>query len=151
MLRIYEFEVFPEDGLFAVQPFDFEGATMGTDFADACKNAADWLRTNCEMMEIERVPLPEPTLGNVAEHGGRVVIVAVDAGLDTIRKMTASEAARALGVSPGRVTQMISAGLLSAWREGSRTWVTTDSVEARKAEGARPGRPPKRKASVAEG
>jgi excisionase family DNA binding protein len=60
-----------------------------------------------------------------------------------VRKVTASEAARRLGVSPGRVTQMIAANQLEGYREGQRTWVTIDSIEARLAEAHPAGRPRK--------
>ncbi|MBQ6524438.1 MAG: HicB family protein, partial [Atopobiaceae bacterium] len=64
--------------------------------------------------------IPVPTFGNEPQHGDRVVVFAVEAGLDTVRKVTASEAARMLGVSPGRVTQMLGANQLEGWREGRR-------------------------------
>ena len=67
----------------------------------------------------------------------------VEASRETVRKVPASEAARRLGVSPSRVTQMLAAGRLEGWREGRRTWVTLDSVEARLAEHPSTGRPRK--------
>ena len=55
--------------------------------------------------------------------------------------MTAADAARELGVSTARVSQLIGAGLLESWRDGTKRLVTRASVEARKAYGPRPGRP----------
>ena len=82
--------------------------------------------------------------GNEARHpGGKVIAFATDAGRDTVRKVTASETARMLDVTPGRVTQMIDAGLLTACREGHRTWVSDDSAKARLAESPKAGRPKK--------
>lgn len=149
MVHVYEFEIFPEDGWFVAVPFDFDGATEGRDFGDACEMAGDWLRVTVEDAAMHGKALPAPTFGNGPRHeGGRVIAFATDAGLDTVRKVTASEAARMLGVTPGRVTQMLDAGRLEGWREGHRTWVTVDSVEARLAESPKAGRPKKEPAAV---
>ena len=75
--------------------------------------------------------------------------VAIDAGLHTIPRMTAAEAARALGVSPSRVSHMIRDGLLEAFKYGHNTWVTRYSVEARLRERPSAGRP-KRKTVAGE-
>ena len=74
--------------------------------------------------------------------------VAVDAGLHTIPRMTAAEAARALGVSPSRVSHMIRDGLLEAFKYGHNTWVTRYSVEARLRERPSAGRPKRKPATV---
>ena len=148
MVYLYEFEIFEEEGWHLVLPFDMDGGTQGTSFDDACEMAADWLRIKCEDALMYGKELPHPTFGNEPRHGGRVVLLGIDASLDTIRKVTASEAARRLGVTPGRVTQMIAAGLLEAFREGRRTWVTLDSVEQRLAEERKAGRPKKEAVAV---
>lgn len=141
MFFIYEFEVFEDEGWFLAVPFDFVGGTQGETFAEACEMAADWLRVECEYRAMHDEDFPTATFGNEPRHGGTVLVVGVEAGRDTVRKVTASEAARRLGVSPGRVTQMIAANQLEAFREGRRTWVTIDSIEARLAESHPAGRP----------
>lgn len=141
MLHVYEFEVFEDEGLVMAFPYDMDGGTQGADFKEACENAADWLRTEVEQRAIHGEPMPEATFGNGPRHGGRNVVIAVDAGLGSIRRVLPSEAARMLGVTPGRVTQMVSAGLLDAFEDSGRKWVTVDSVEARMAEHPKAGRP----------
>ena len=144
MIHVYEFEIFPDEGMYSAIPFDMEGGTCGSDFDDACFMAGDWLRTEMEQRDIRDEGFPHATFGNEPRHpGGKVIAFATDAGRDTVRKVTASEAARMLDVTPGRVTQMIDAGLLTAWREGHRTWVSVDSVNARLAESPKAGRPNK--------
>lgn len=71
------------------------------------------------------------------------MIFGVSAGLETIEKVTATEAARMLGVTQGRVTQMIREARLHGWKEGRNTYVSLDSVRARLAERPRAGRPRK--------
>ena len=144
MFHLYEFELFEDEGWYLAFPFDWGGGTQGENLRDACEMAADWLRMMCEDRAIHDERFPEPTYGNAPRHGGRVVLIGVEAGRDTVRKVTASEAARMLGVSPGRVTQMLDAGKLEGWREGRRTWVTLGSVEARLEERPKAGRPRRR-------
>ena len=61
--------------------------------------------------------------------------------LSDIPAMTAADAARALGVSTARISQLVSAGLLDSWRDGTRRMVSRASVEARLEDPPRPGRP----------
>lgn len=145
MLHVYEFEVFDgEGGMMLAFPYDMEGGTQGEDFADACEMAADWLQVEMEHRAMHGLPFPEATFGNEPGHpGGKTVIVAVNADKETVRRMTAAEAARRLGVTRGRVSQMIAADQLETFELDGRTWVTEDSVNARLAEAPKAGRPKK--------
>lgn len=147
VLHIYEFEVFEDEGLVIALPFDMDGGTQGVDFSEACEMAADWLKTEMEHRAMRNLPFPNATFGNEPRHGGRTIIVAVDAGKETVSRMTAAAAARELGVTPGRVSQMVKAGLLESFEMDGRTWLNRGSVEARKEEAPKAGRP--RKAAVA--
>lgn len=126
-----------------VLPFDMDGGTQGADFAEACKMAADWLKTEMEHRAMRGMPFPEATFGNEPHEGGRTVIVAVEAGKETVPRMTAAAAARELGVTSGRVSQMVKAGQLETFEMDGRAWVTRGSVEARKKEAPTVGRPKK--------
>lgn len=109
--------------------------------------AADWLKGELEHRLMTGIPFPEATFGNKPCHGGRVAIVAVDADLDSVETVAASDAADMLGVSRARVSQMLSSGLLEGYRKGRGTFVTLESVKARLAERPKAGRP--RKAAMA--
>lgn len=150
MVHAYEFEIYPTgDGWFVAEPFDMEGATEGHSYSEAEFMAADWLQVMMEHLAIHEEPFPTPTYDHEPLHkGGKVICFAVRAGRDTVRKLTASDAARKLGVTPGRVTQLLDAGQLEGWREGHRTWITADSVEARLARGPHPGRPSQKQLAV---
>lgn len=147
---VYEFEVFTEEGIYVAVPYDLEGATQGRDFNDVCLMAADWLRLTIEEHEIQGLEMPDPTFGNTPRYGGTNVVFGVSAGLETIEKVTASEAARMLGVSQSRISQMIKSAQLEGWQEGRNTYVTLDSVQARLAEKPRAGRPRKEAPGVEE-
>ena len=59
--------------------------------------------------------------------------------------VSAAQAARMLGVSAGRVTHMIDAGILGGFRRGRCTFVSKASVEARLVAPVQAGRPKKNK------
>ena len=143
MLHVYEFEVFEDEGALVALPFDMDGGTQGADFREACEMAADWLKTEMEHRAMRDIPFPEATFGNEPRNGGRTVIVAVDAGKETVPRVTAAVAAHELGVTPGRVSQMVKSGLLESFELDGRTWLTRGSVEARKEGAPRAGRPKK--------
>lgn len=141
MLHVYEFELFEDEGKITAIPFDMDGGTCGKDFKDACEMAAAWLQTEMEHRAMHNLHFPEATFGNEPKEGGKVVIVAVNAGKDTVPKVTAAEAARMLGVTPGRVSQMVASEQLETFEEGGRRWVSKHSVDARLAEKPKAGRP----------
>lgn len=151
MTHVYEFEVFQCEGVYAVLPFDFDGATEGEDLRDAAEMAVDWLRLTIEDHALRGRDLPVPTFGNAPRHGGTIMLVAVEAGLNTVPRVTPAEAARALGVTPGRVSQLMAAGKLERFEAEGRTWVTCYSLEARLAERPGPGRPALRDAERLSG
>ena len=140
-MYIYEFEVFKSEGYFVVYPFDMDGATQGKDMQEVAEMAADWLRMDIQHRLMHDEPIPKPTYGNSPQEGGTVLIVAVEAGLDSIRRVSASEAARLLSVSPARVNHMIRDCLLESFKDGYNVWVTMDSIEARLRDPRKAGRP----------
>lgn len=133
MFRAYEFEFIPEDVGYSVLPYELDcyGGTQGDDYNEACFMAADWLKCVLEDCAMRGIEPPKPTYGHTPRNGGTNVVIGVEAGLETVRKMSASEAAEVLGVSRSRVSQLMKACLLDGYREGRNTWVTCDSVEAR--------------------
>ena len=143
MLHVYEFELFEDDGMYLAFPFDMEGGTQGETVEEACRMAADWLQTEMEYRDMNGESFPEATFGNKPTHGGQALVIAVNAGKDTVDKVSASDAARMLGVSPGRVSQMIANDQLQAFKDGHKTWVTVDSINARLEESPKAGRPRK--------
>lgn len=138
---VYEFEVFQEEGHYLAFPYDLEGGTQGESFEDLCLMIADWLKVTIEEYEVKGLELPAPTFGNVTRHGGTNMVFGVSAGLETIEKVTASEAARMLGVTQGRISQMVRDARLFGWREGRNSYVSLDSVRARLEERPHAGRP----------
>lgn len=145
MQYTYEFELFENDGWFIACPFNMEGATQGANVEEAALMAADWLRAEIEHRLIHGLDIPTATFNNEPKEGGSRMIVSVEAGLEQIATVSASEAARILNVTPGRVTHMIRDGQLESFKNGHKTSVTRASVNARLAAPRRVGRPRKEK------
>lgn len=141
MVYVREFEFFENEGMICAAPFGMEGATCGNDLLDAVEMAADWLRIHVLDALAKGREFPQGVLGNRPAHGGTVIAVAVEASIRDVPAMTAADAARALGVSTARVSQLVSAGLLDSWKVGATRMVSEDSVLARKADAPKPGRP----------
>lgn len=144
MFYMCEFELVPEGDMISAYPVGLDGATCGYDYKDAAEMAADWLKGDADMRLMLGQDLPELPIGTEPTHpGGRMLLVGVDASLESIDAVPASEAAEMLGVSRGRITQMVDAGQLFGFRKGRNSYVTRASVEARKAEAPKVGRPKK--------
>lgn len=139
---VCEFEFYDSNGYVDAVPLTFDGeGTFGDDLEDAVESAADWLACVVDDHLMSGEPMPPMSFGHEPEHGGRVIAVAVSRELGDIPAMTAADAARELGVSTARVSQLISAGLLDSWRDGTKRMVSRASVEARKESDPKPGRP----------
>ena len=142
MVYVCEFEFFDSGGCVDAVPLTFEGeGTFGNDLEDAVESAADWLSGVVDDHLMSGADMPPMSFGHEPERGGRVIAVAVSRELGDIPAMTAADAARELGVSTARVAQLVKAGLLDSWRDGTRRMVSRASVEARREHGPRPGRP----------
>ena len=146
---VCEFEFYDSGGFVDAVPLTFDGeGTFGDDLEDAVESAADWLSGVVDDHLISGSDMPPMSFGHEPEHGGRVIAVAVSRELGDIPAMTAADAARELGVSTARVSQLIKAGLLDSWRDGTTRMVSRASVEARKEYSPRPGRPARERATA---
>ncbi len=146
MMYVYELEISSaEEGGYLVTSFDMEGATSGATLQEAYQYGADWLRAHLEHCEMHQLPVPAATYGNAPRNGGTVAVFVVIAGIETIPRVSLAEAARRLGVTPGRITQMLANNLLESFEADGRKWITVHSIEARLAEQPKAGRPKKLK------
>lgn len=132
MLYLYEIEIFKDDDYYIAVPFDFEGATEGFSKQECLEMAADLLTSEIQHRLMHRDNLPEPTIDNSPQYEGKIYSLAIDTGIGAIPRMLKSEAARALGISQGRVTQLVKSGKLETFSYQGREYVTKASVDARK-------------------
>ena len=132
MLYLYEIEIFKDDDYYIAVPFDFEGATEGFSKQECLEMAADLLTSEIQHRLMHRDNLPEPTIDNSPQYEGKIYSLAIDTGIGAIPRMLKSEAARTLGISQGRVTQLVKSGKLETFSYQGREYVTKASVDARK-------------------
>lgn len=132
MLYLYEIEIFKDDDYYIAVPFDFEGATEGFSKQECLEMAADLLTSEIQHRLMHRDNLPEPTIDNSPQYDGKIYSLAIDTGIGAIPRMLKSEAARTLGISQGRVTQLVKSGKLETFSYQGREYVTKASVDARK-------------------
>ena len=137
MVYVWEFEFFDSDGVVDAVPCGSlgGGGTFGSDLNDAVESAADFLACMVDDHLMGGVDLPAP------DFGGKIIAVAVSRELNDIPAVTAADAARMLGVSSARVSQLINAGLLDSWKDGTKRMVSKASIEARLADAPKAGRP----------
>lgn len=132
MLYLYEVEIFKDGDFYIAVPFDFEGATEGFSKQECLEMAADLLTSEIQHRLMHRDNLPEPTIDNSPQYEGKIYSLAIDTGIGAIPRMLKSEAARTLGISQGRVTQLVKSGKLETFSYQGREYVTKASVDARK-------------------
>lgn len=132
MLYLYEVEIFKDGDFYIAVPFDFEGATEGFSKQECLEMAADLLTSEIQHRLMYRDNLPEPTIDNSPQYEGKIYSLAIDTGIGAIPRMLKSEAARSLGISQGRVTQLVKSGKLETFSYQGREYVTKASVDARK-------------------
>ncbi len=131
-----------EDGWYVDFP-DFDGGCFadGNTIEEACKNAAETLRLTIATYIDDSKRLPPPTFCNLPQA---VFTVEVSNEYVAVTKcMTPTQAADELGVSVPRIIAMIDQGILEPYQNGGQRLVTIASVNERKANPVRRGRPTK--------
>lgn len=135
-----------EDGGYCVEFPDLPGClTSGDDYMDAAAMAADAGKTYIASMLAHGDAIPLAARHNTPS-GCESIYVFFEVDENYLVEgdvVSAAQAARDLGVSPGRITHMIDAGQLDAYRQGRRTFVSVASIERRKRERHPAGRPRK--------
>ena len=146
---IYEILLEPEDdtSVWNVTVPDLEGClTFGESIDDAVAEAADALMTYIASLLKNGDTLPSPVFGNEASKGGMAIALAVEVDASYIVDgVSPSEAATMLGVTRGRVSQMIRAGVLSTYEHAGERVVDLASINDRLAAPRLAGRPRKEK------
>ena len=144
---IYEILLTPEEDKSAwnVTVPDLEGClTFGDSIDDAVNQAADALMTYIASMLKNGDALASPVFGHKAPSEEMVIALAVEVDADYIVDgVSPSVAATMLGVSRGRVSQMIRDGVLITYEHAGERVVDLASINARLAAPRAAGRPRK--------
>lgn len=133
-----------EDGRYLVEFPDLPGCfSEGDTFAEAAAMGADAAKTYVASLIAHGDAVPEPQR-RTCPPGSESIFIFFETDpsyLITGDVVSAAEAARRLGLSAGRISHMINAGILDGYRQGRRTWVSVNSIEERLREPVKPGRP----------
>ena len=122
-----------ESGYYAYVP-DLGGCFGGGDtIEEVVESITNGLETHVESLVAYGMDIPKATFGNAPENDGETVMaVSFYADCDVVDGyVTASEAARRLGVSRSRVSHLIRNGQLDAYRKGRSTYITESSLNSR--------------------
>jgi excisionase family DNA binding protein len=143
---LYEVELRPDvDGGYCVRVPDLDGCfTEGDTVDEALEMAVDALKTHVASLMKHGDAIADPMFGHEAPEGGMVVAVSFETDASyIIDAVSPSEAAVMLGVSRGRVSQMIREGVLTATKGYRGTLVDLESIRKRLASPRAAGRPRK--------
>ena len=119
-------------------------------YGDTCEQAAfeiaDAMRTYVAALLRDGRSFPSPTFREVELPEVSLIVhfETDESYLVEGEVVSAAEASRRLGISAGRVTHLLDAGMLEGYRRGRRTYVTVESIARRKVSAARAGRPRKK-------
>jgi predicted RNase H-like HicB family nuclease len=144
---LYEAELQPNElgGYSVTFPQLSDAFTYGKDLNEAVLRASEVLELVIAEYLDEGISLPEPVFEGHADDVLRIGI-SVEVTPDLIartRCVTTSEAATMLNLSRGRVSHMLDAGILQALPFGNERLVTIASINERKANPRKAGRPGK--------
>jgi len=151
---VYEGLLIPEDdGGYSVLFPDWGSATCGDTLEDAVHMAIDLMKTEVTYALANNERPPKATFGNTHEAAIQTILVATSITIEEAKAewpwVQTSQAAQLLGITVGRVHQLIAGGALHAKKEGRDTYVSRADVEARLAASPRAGRPRKRETVAA--
>ena len=119
----------------------FEGRVYadGDNASDASKNASEALRLVLAEYIYAGTTLPSP--GSMTGCNAVFTVEVNDSYIAETQCMTFSQAAEALGVSMGRISQMVKNGTLQLYEHGGKRLITIASINSRKKRQPKAGRP----------
>ena len=144
MSYLYQAIITPDEEGFSVEAPDLPGCfTFGDTLEEAVSMAADAMKTYIASLLLDGEK-PPAFVQHECPAGSLSIDIYFDTDEDYIiteEVVSASQAAQDLGVSRGRVTQMMDAGILEGFRSGRSTYITVESINARKLSTPKAGRP----------
>lgn len=144
MTYVYEAVLLHDPDGYQVAFPDFPGAlTDGDTVEEACENAVEVLQLVIAEYIDKGNSVPKATF---SDHPQLIIAAEVtDEIIAETKCMTISEASEILGVTSGRVSQLLNSGQLEPYQNGGQRMVTIASVNERLHSQHGPGRPRKNK------
>lgn len=148
-MYLYEASITKDDlGYTARIPDIGDVSVTSEDEALVIEKAAAVLKKTLQKSLLAGGQVPTATFGRKAGTDERIITLALDVSLDKTKWFTVDEAMTILNVTQPRISHLLRSGKLKAYREGRRTYILKDSLQAYLATPRRAGRP--RKTPVAE-
>jgi excisionase family DNA binding protein len=147
----YEIIVKPDDGSYTMDVPDLPGCyEWGDTVAEVLAGAPDALETYIGAYLADGFEAPEATFGHVANEGEVLAVISFEASAASVGAphIAAHIAAERLGVSKGRVSQLLKDGRLVGYRDGRDVMVSVASVDQLAASPRKTGRPRKELTTV---
>jgi len=139
-----------DDGWYTVEFPDWGTMTEGKNFDRAIFMGADLLQVMVTTALLDDDPIPKAIYGHSLKEGEERVIFSCSTTLKEAKEqwpwINIKNAAKMLGVTPGRVHQLIASGALHSMKDEFFTFVLLEDVENRLANPPCTGRPKKRPA-----
>jgi predicted RNase H-like HicB family nuclease len=135
-----------ESGYYVHFPDLPDAFTQGADLKQAVLNAAEVLELTLADYIGDGLEPPVPVFGRNQGIGTTIALVTVDVTEEDVRRMgfvASSEAAHMLGVSKGRVAQLVVRGQLESMGAGTSRLISLQSINDRLAQAPCAGRPSK--------
>jgi|GEM_PF-1080560 len=132
-----------DDGYQACVPDVDNLKAEATTEGDALEKIARSLKKSLQKYLLAGEEIPEPSFGRRAAKGERITTLALDVSLDKTKWFTVEESMSILNVTQPRISHLLRSGKLKAYREGRRTYILKDSLQAYLATPRRAGRPKK--------
>jgi excisionase family DNA binding protein len=146
MRYVYEIVISPDDNMYSMEVPDLPGCyTWGDSIEDVLQKAPDALETHVGAYLADSEDVPPATFGHDAGKGQTLAVISFEATAASVGAphIAARYAAERLGVSKGRVSQLLSEGRLEGYRDGRETMVSEASIERFIANRRGTGRPRK--------
>ncbi len=143
---IYQAILTPDEDGYTVEAPDLPGCfTYGDTYEEAVYMAADAMKTYVSSLLFDDKE-PPSYKRHACPQGSECINVFFEAEKEFIiegETVSASQASKDLGVSKGRITQMLDSGILEGFRDGRNTYISVESINKRKATEHKAGRPKK--------
>lgn len=146
MRYVYEIIISPDDGMYSMEAPDLAGCfTWGNSVEEVLKKALDALETHIGAYLAGGEEVPPATFGHKAGTDDVLAVISFEATAASVGAphIAARHAAERLGISKGRVSQLLSSGRLEGYRDGREFMVSVASLDRFEASRRGAGRPRK--------
>jgi excisionase family DNA binding protein len=151
MRFIYEIVISPDDNMYSMEVPDLPGCfTWGDSIGEVLEKAPDALETHVGACLADGETVPPAVFGHKANDDQTLAVVSFEVTAASVGAphIAARYAAERLGVSKGRVSQLLGEGRLEGYRNGREVMVSETSIERFAASRRSVGRPRKELANA---